>query len=322
MERRYSLFWPLTLIAAGVIWLMVRMGTIPAGNLWALAYFWPFILIGAGVGLLLRPYWKYSTVLMDVVIVGGAVLAIWFAPPLKWDSPPPTFGMFNNGDAYFGPGESGSGKVIMETRDVSNFHAIDISYPAEVVITQGNAESLKVEAEDNVLPGLKTEVKNGTLEIFYQTEKNKHVNPTRPVKLTIVVKELNDVQFSSAGTLTINGLKTDSLDFGLSGAGKVMINDIETKNLKLDLSGAGSMGASGTADNLEVNISGFGSFEGGDLHSQSASVSISGAGSATVWADDTLDANLSGAGSVNYYGSPSVSKNISGVGGVSSKGSK
>ncbi|MFT3891147.1 MAG: DUF2807 domain-containing protein [Anaerolineales bacterium] len=269
MERRPSLFWPLTLIAAGMIWLMVRMNVIPSGNLWALTHFWPFILIGAGVGLLLRPYWKYSTALMDVVIVGGAVLAIWFAPQLKWDGPTMAgVFQFNDGDMYFGPGERGSGKVIMQTREVSNFHAVDISYPGEIVISQGSKESLEIEAEDNVLPGLKTEVKNGTLRIFYKAENGKHVNSTKPVKITIVVKELDDVQFSSAGTLTINDVKSDSLDFSLSGAGKVDVNDIETKDLKIDLSGAGSMDASGTTDKLDVNISGAGSFDGGDLHSQ------------------------------------------------------
>jgi len=321
MERKPSLFWPLTLISAGVIWLMVSAGKLPSENLWALTHFWPFILIGAGVGLILRPYWKYSTLVMDVLVVGGALFSILYAPQLGW-AKPSMITMFNDGEMYFGPGESGSGNVVTETRKVTDFHAIDISYPGEIVITQGNAVSVKVEAEDNVLPGLKTQVKNGTLEIFYKAEKDKRVNPTEMVTITIVVKDLDDLQFSSAGELTIDGLKTDSLDFGLSGAGKVTVSDIETKNLSIDLSGAGSMDASGTADIVDVNISGFGSFEGGDLHSQSASVNISGAGSATVWADDDLDANVSGAGSVNYYGSPSVTKNVSGVGGVSSKGDK
>lgn len=322
MERKPSLFWPLTLISAGVIWLMISSGRLPSENLWALAHFWPFILIGAGVGLILRPYWKYSTLVMDVLIVGGAVFSILYAPQLKWNDPV-FVGTFHNGDVYFGPGESGSGNVKTETRKVTDFHAIEIEYPAEVVITQGNTASIKVEAEDNVLPGLKTEVRNGRLDIFYRAEDGEHVNPTRTVKITIVVKELDDVQFSSAGELTIDGLKTYKLDFGLSGAGRVMVNNIDAKSLSLDLNGAGSMDASGIADDLDLNISGAGSFNGGDLHSQSAKVNISGFGSATVWVDDELDANVSGAGSVNYFGSPSsVNKNVSGLGGINSKGDK
>jgi hypothetical protein len=224
--------------------------------------------------------------------------------------------------AHFGVGEPGSGIVKSQTREVSDFHAIEIDYPAQVVITQGKAVSVKIEAEDNVLPGLITQVKNGTLHIFYKPDNDKLVNPTKAVKITIVVKNLDNVDFSSAGELTINGLKTDKLDFSLNGAGKVTISDITTKALKLDLSGAGSLDATGKADNLDLNISGFGSFNGADLHSQTASINISGAGSATAWVDDELDANISGAGSIDYYGSASVTKNVSGVGGVNRKGDK
>jgi hypothetical protein len=232
------------------------------------------------------------------------------------------FVTWDGNEAYFGPGEPGSGVVKSQTREVSDFHALEVDYPAQITISQGKAASVKIEAEDNVLPGLMTQVKNGTLNIFYKSDDGKHVNPTKAVKITIMVKNLDDVNFSSAGELTINGLKTDELDFGLNGAGKVVLDGITAKTLNLDLSGAGSMEATGTADSLDVNISGFGSFEGADLHSKTAKVNISGAGSATVWVDDELDANVSGAGSINYYGSAQVTKTVSGVGSVNRQGDK
>ena len=55
MEQKKSFFGPLLLIAAGVVWLLVRAGTVPPDNLWALTHIWPFLLIAAGIGLLLRP---------------------------------------------------------------------------------------------------------------------------------------------------------------------------------------------------------------------------------------------------------------------------
>lgn len=322
MEHRRSIFGPLLLIATGTIWLLVKSGNIPSANVWALTHVWPFLLIAAGVGIILRPYWKYTGILMDILIIGGLVLAIVYAPKFGWASPSMGFVSWDGDSTYFGPGEPGSGIVKSQTREVSDFHAIEIEYPAQITITQGEAVSVKIEAEDNILPGLITQVKNGTLNISYKSDDGKHVNPTKAVKITIVVKDLDDVQFASAGELSINGLKTDALDFSLNGAGKVAINDITTKILKLDLSGAGSLEATGTADSLDLNISGFGSFEGADLHSQTASINISGAGSATAWADDELDANVSGAGSINYYGSASVTKNVSGVGSINYQGDK
>ena len=321
MEQKRSLFGPLLLIAAGIVWLLVRAGTIPSGNLWALTHIWPFLLIAAGLGIILRSYWSYASVALDVLIIGGALLAIFFAPQLGWSRPAMTF-IGSDGDWFVGPAERGSGKIVTETRDVNNFDAIELSYPAEVFIKQGNTESLEIEADDNLLPNLKTQVRNGKLEIFYRREDGKHVNPTKTVRITIVVKDLAEVDFNSAGELTIEKLKTDNLDVSLSGAGNLNLDSVQIRGLGVNLSGAGSMTASGSAEDLDMNISGFGDFNGEDLHSQVARVNISGAGSATVWVDDDLTAGISGAGSISYYGSASVTKQISGVGGVDHAGDK
>jgi hypothetical protein len=322
VKQSKSLFGPLLLIAAGIVWLLVQSGNIPSANLWALTHIWPFLLIAAGLGLILRPYWQYASIVLDVLIIGGAILTILYAPQLGWASPPMSF-MFNeNGEVFMGPGERGSGNVVAQTRDVSGFDAVEVAYPAQVLIKQGNAESLKIEAEDNLLPNLKTQVRNGTLEIFYKRENGKHVNPTKTVKITIVVKDLKDVDFTSAGELTIEKLKTDNLDVSLSGAGNLKLDGVQVNGLGVSLSGAGSMTASGTTEDLDLNISGFGDFKGADLHGQVARVNISGAGSATVWVDEELTAGISGAGSISYYGSASVTKQISGVGGVNHKGNK
>ena len=316
-----SIFWPLLLISAGVIWLLVKAGNLSAGNLWALTHIWPYLLIAAGLGIILRPYWRYTPVLLDVVVIGGAILAIYNAPRFGWDNPNMVFA-FGDNDFYMGPSERGSRNVISQTREVSGFDSIEVSYPAEVSVSQGSAESVTVEADDNFLPGLKTEVRNNTLRIFYKVEDNKHVNPSKPVKITIVVKELKDVNFESAGKLALTGIETDDLSVSVSGAGDLKLEKISARNLSVELSGAGSMTASGTADDLRLVISGFGSYNGKEMHSKSADVNLSGAGSATVWVDDELDAQISGAGSVSYYGEPSVSKSVSGVGGVNHAGNK
>lgn len=321
MQQKRSIFGPLLLIAVGAIWLLVKSGNIPVGNLWALSHVWPFLLIAAGVGIILRPYWSYTSIVLDVLIVGGLVLSIVYAPRMNWDNPS-MIAMIGDSDLYVGPGDPGSGHVITETRKAAGFHAIEVNYPAEVFIKQGSAESVKIEAEDNLLPNLKTEVQNGTLNIFYKKTDNKHVNPTKTVVITITVKDLDDVEFSSAGELTIEGLKTGDLDIALNGAGNLELKAIEVKNLAVDLSGAGSMTASGTADDLDLNISGFGDFKGEDLHGKTAKVNISGAGSAAVWVDSELNAEISGAGSVNYYGSPKVTKQVNGLGSVSPSGNK
>ena len=322
MSHPKSLFGPLLLIAAGAIWLLVKSDYIPASNLWALAYIWPYVLIAAGVGLILRAYWKYASLLVDVVIIGGAVYGILYAPQLDWNTPPTNMAFHTTGGFYIGPSERGSGNVITETREVDDFTSIEMDYPAQVTVTQGESASVKIEAEDNVLPGLRTRVRDDKLQIYYSAEDGEHVNPTKAVKITIVVKDLNKVEFDSAGELILNGIETDELNIYVAGAGNLEVNELTAKDFSVNLSGAGSMSADGEIDNFKLNISGFGSFDGKNLHSKTARINLSGAGSATVWVEDELDASISGAGSVNYYGSPSVTKRVSGVGNVSKSGDK
>jgi hypothetical protein len=319
--KEHSIFGPLTLIAAGVVWLLNGMGIIPAANLWALTHLLPFILIGLGLGLILRPYWRFAGMVASLLIVGGAVLAIVFAPQLGWNDG--LSANWNIGPDDFGGGVAGSGVVKTETRKISGVESISLEYPAEVIIRQGKTESVSLKGDDNALPQILTEVRDGVLHIDADEKNwNKRVNPSEAVEIIITVKDLNQVLFPSAGTLLVEGLKTDSLDLVLSGAGEMTLSKLEVDSLNVTLSGAGDIEADGVADNLSVRISGMGDFDGGDLRSLTAEVHISGAGSATVWTDKKLDATISGAGSVNYYGNPTIQKQISGAGSVDDLGAK
>ena len=49
----------------------------------------------------------------DVLIIGGAILAILYAPQLGWTNPS-IISMINNSEPFIGPGERGSGNVVTE----------------------------------------------------------------------------------------------------------------------------------------------------------------------------------------------------------------
>lgn len=312
--KKHSIFFPLVLISAGVLWILVNMGTIPADNLWALTRVWPVLLIGAGLGLIARSYWEPARLLIDVAVIAIAVLAIVFAAPLAWNTPAFGFGLL-------GGGVAGSGDVVTRAREVTGFDAISISYPAEVTILQGESEFVEIEAEDNLVDQLSSDVRSRTL-VIENGERNwaRRVNPTRPVRITISVKNLKQFDFSSAGKVNIRQLTTESLKITVSGAGELVIEQLKAESLECRMSGAGSATATGSADELVLNISGVGSFDGSALSSQQVETRISGAGSATVSAAETLDAHISGTGSINYYGSPTVTKSISGVGSINQSG--
>ena len=323
MKEDRSIFWPLAMIAVGVLWLLTGMGIVPRANLWALTHTLPYLLIALGVGLILRAYWRFAGMLVSLLVVAGAVMAVIYAPKLGWDNPPSWGWNLWDIDPELGGAIAGSGVVETETRQVAEFQSISVDYPADITIRQGDSESVTIEAEDNLLPQLAANVRNGTLYLE-NIERNwqDRVNPTKTVLVTVTVVELNKVQFPTAGKMLIEGLQTDSLTVSVSGAGDVTLTELEAGELEFNLSGAGNINADGVCERLQLSISGLGNFNGGDLKSQDAEVHISGAGSATVWAEQALDANISGAGSIDYYGKPEVSEHISGVGSVRKIGDK
>ena len=327
--RPRSLFWPFVLVATGIIWLLISIGTLQTANLWALVYIWPYLLIVLGIGLLVRARWHNIGYAISALVVIVALVAILFAGSLGWTNAPSWCNNANTGFPWctvnlnMGGAVRGSGEIISEARTLDEFSSVSVDYPAEITIKQGNTQSVTITTDDNLMPQLETQVSGGELHI---QQKNlpfsQRVNPSKAVQITLIVKDLTHISFPSAGTLTVDGLKTDSLSVDTSGAGKITLTDLNLQTLSADLSGAGDIEASGTAQNLDLNISGVGSFNGQDLATTDAGVTVSGVGNATLWVTHHLTANISGVGSINYYGSPNVSSNVSGLGKVTQSGNK
>jgi hypothetical protein len=194
-------------------------------------------------------------------------------------------------------GVRGSGNVQTEERQARDFSAISLNGFGKLIIEQSGAESLSITADDNILPLITSEVRNGTLHLGFKDE--------RPIN------NVNDITFR----VTVSNLEA----IELSGAGSVEATNIDTDQLSVTSSGAGNVNISGTTEKQEIELSGVGSYNGEDLVSKEATVEISGAGNATVQVSDALDAQISGAGSVTYIGDPQVKQDISGAGAVNKR---
>jgi hypothetical protein len=218
---------------------------------------------------------------------------------------------------------NGSGKLVTETRPVSNFSSFVLAGLGDVTITQGATESLVIEAEDNVMPLLKSEVKNGTLTLLLDQKDWKDVvRPTKGVKIALGVKTLTVLELTGVGNIEIPALKTTNFAIKVSGAGNIKVAKLEATNLTSTLSGVGNTDLTGQVISETVEISGAGQFSAANLSCQAAKLTLTGTGNATVWVRDTLDVTIGGAGNVTYYGTPKVTKTITGIGVMSPMGAK
>ena len=184
--------------------------------------------------------------------------------------------------------------VVSESRDVGSFDEVELRGVGNLSIEQADNESLTVEAEEDVLPKIRTEVENSHLTIG--PEPNSIINTTKPINYRLIVKDLNALDVSGSGDVEAEGIDTDELAVTISGTGEVEI--------------------SGNTYSQDVEILGSGEYKAEDLESKEAKIDVSGSGSATVNVSDQLDAEVSGSGSVEYVGDPTINQDVSGAGEV------
>ena len=223
----------------------------------------------------------------------------------------------------------GSGDVVVEERNVRGFDKILVSGAGRVIVTQGDAESLTIETDDNLMRYIVTKVEGNTLEIGF-TEGTvlsaggggRVLEPSEGIIFRIEVIDLSAVTLSGAAKFEMDKLKTSDLDILLSGAGDIQISDLNGSRLDVQVSGAGDVNLAGKVVSQDIRLSGLGKYQAYNLESEIASVTISGAGGADLWVLDSLDILISGAGDINYYGSPSINPEISGLGRIQGLGEK
>lgn len=210
-----------------------------------------------------------------------------------------------------------------EIRSIQPFTRINFKDFGNLNLIQGDEVSLTIEADEDLLPDLISEVHNGTLtlglgkdwfdrigklvaSVFSGTEKN--------VTYTLTCVDLEKINISGKCTLKCDALKSDDLQLKVSGLGILTFSSLECNTLNLRISGRGEFYAAGCVNKQDIQISGSGEIQTPNLASKSIKFAISGKGNATVRVEDSLDIAISGMGRVDYYGQPSLRQVISGIG--------
>ena len=213
-------------------------------------------------------------------------------------------------------GARGSGRLVSESRPIGGFDRVHVKGIGTLVISQGDEEALTIEAEDNILPLITSEVRGGELTIAFEQDGLRGPRPTQPITYSLAVKELAGIRWSGAGNARAARLTTARLAVAVAGVGNVRLEELTADDLQVELAGTGSCDLAGTVSRQEVSVRGAGESRAEGLASREARVEISGAGRATVRVSDRLAVRISGAGSVSYVGSPQVQQTIAGVGNV------
>lgn len=217
--------------------------------------------------------------------------------------------------------------MLTEERAVSGFNRINLRGYGELFISQGEGESLTIQADEEVLPTIKTRVVDGELRIDIITDWVEKISSfftrgfySQRISFEVTVKELANLEIIGAARVKVTGLQSEEFAVKLGGAADITIDSLKTERLKAELPGAGMLKITGETTEQSVIVSGAGNYEAPHLESQRATVQLTGLGKATVWVSEELEATLIGLGSIEYYGNPRVTKSIQGLGSITGLG--
>lgn len=190
----------------------------------------------------------------------------------------------------------GSGQMGTEVRELSGFRKIDASGVFQIEIVAQKDFSVEVEADDNLLQYITTEVRHGALHL----ETERKLNTSNPIRVRISAPDIEGIETAGAANVILTELKNGSLEIDSSGASKIKVSG-ETAKLVVDVSGATQVDAVGLA-------------------AENANVEASGASTVELLVNGNLKTNASGASTIRYAGSPrDVVKKSSGASTVSPK---
>lgn len=207
-----------------------------------------------------------------------------------------------------------SGKVVTENRTATGFRGVRMNVPGTVVLRQAEAESVAIEADDNLMPEIETVVDRGSLEIRFRSKMN--VLGRSTIRLLVSGPAFDSLAILGSGEIIAESLKSPALSVSISGSGDVKIARLEAGTLTTSIAGSGDVKLAGRADEVTVKIAGSGDVVAGSLDSKRAKVSISGSGNAVLLARESLDVSIAGSGDVRYHGDPAVTRKIAGSGSV------
>jgi hypothetical protein len=222
----------------------------------------------------------------------------------------------------------GSGRVVSQPRGVAGFRSIETNGAEDIHVRLGERPSLVVTADDNLLPYVRTDVRDGVLHVrtvgSFRTR--------RAPQIYVTVPDLASAVTRGSGDIDIAGVNNRQLELISQGSGNVRAEG-RTGRLIAKLQGSGDAELRAIqATSADVNVSGSGdawigsiadltarSYGSGDVHvvgqTRSADVGVYGSGDAWVATSGTLVARTYGSGDVHVSGHPaslSVSQGGSG----------
>ena len=216
----------------------------------------------------------------------------------------------NIGD--FGSGKQGNGIVVEENRQVTQeFTAVHASEGLDVYVMQSTDFAISVEADENIMDLIGTDIKNGTLRV-HAIENIGHATK----KVFVTLPNVTALESSSGAHLTTQNLiEADRVTID-SSSGSILTAELQANAMDIDASSGANIEVSGTTDKLYVDGSSGANIRAKDLDAKECRADGSSGANISVNVSNALTADASSGANIRYAGDAEVTKSKSVSGSV------
>jgi len=198
-----------------------------------------------------------------------------------------------------------SGRLTSESRVVGLFRAVNLKSGATVYVSIADSQTVRVEADENVIGKITTHVHDGVLTIG--TVPGVCSNGSMPMTVYVTLPALRSIDLDGSGKVSVAGrVAGDSLRLAMTGSGVLDVEAETAVALETIISGSGIIMLRGTAGLHSVRLDGSGIVNAFDLPAARTSVRLGGSGIVRVMVREELHVALSGSGLVEYQGEPAI----------------
>ena len=202
----------------------------------------------------------------------------------------------------------GNGKTVTKDVPVTSFESLKASGVYELKLSQGNTESVKIEADENLQQYFNVRNEGKQLVIEMKELKNKNMKLKNKLKVYVTFKSLKEMDLSMVGNVETDALRFTDLEINNSSVGQVDLN-LSANSLSLRNNSVGQVKLAGKAQNAVVKHNGVGHLKAGDFVVQTMNIDNSGVGGAEVNAAKELKVSDNMLGKVKNKGTATVKKN-------------
>lgn len=213
-------------------------------------------------------------------------------------------------DMNFGDGVRGNGEVVEESRDITeDFTAITASEGLDVYVIQDNQFKIRVEADENVIDLIGTDIKDGKLKIHAIENIGRATK-----KVFVSLPEITALEANSGADLVGDGLiEADKVYLNASSGADIRL-ELAANQIEADCSSGADIQLGGRTNLFYASASSGSDIKALDLVSKVCRADASSGADIKVQVLEELTADASSGADIRYTGEPRVEtrKSVSG----------